>query len=101
VQYLSIRYTERLAQAGIEPSVGSTGGSYDNALVETVIGLFKTEQIHRRGVDPVRWRVNCLRDRHGTSTEGDTDIAPPGSIVDPSLKRLVKRRLSFVSSLRV
>lgn len=49
VQYLSIRYTERLAQAGIEPSVGSTGGWYDNALAETGIGLFKTEEIHRRG----------------------------------------------------
>ena len=49
VQYLSIRYTERLAEAGIEPSVGSVGDSYDNALAETVIGLFKTEVIHRRG----------------------------------------------------
>ena len=49
VQYLSIRYTERLAEAGIELSVGSTGDSYDNALAETVIGLFKTEEIHRRG----------------------------------------------------
>jgi putative transposase len=49
VQYLSIRYTERLAEAGIEPSVGSKGDSYDNALAETVIGLFKTEEIHRRG----------------------------------------------------
>ena len=48
-QYLSIRYTERLAEAGIEPSVGSVGDSYDNALAETVIGLFKTEIIHRRG----------------------------------------------------
>ena len=49
VQYLSIRYTERLAAAGIERSVGSVGDSYDNALAETVIGLFKTEVIHRRG----------------------------------------------------
>ena len=49
VQYLSIRYTERLAEAGIEPSVGSVGDSYDNALAETVIGLFKTEVIRRRG----------------------------------------------------
>jgi len=49
VQYLSIRYTERLAAAGIEPSVGSTGDSYDNALAETVIGLFKAEEIYRRG----------------------------------------------------
>lgn len=48
-QYLSIRYTERLAEAGIEPSVGSIGDSYDNALAESVIGLFKTEVIRRRG----------------------------------------------------
>ena len=49
VQYVSIRYTERLAEAGIEPSVGSVGDSYDNALAETINGLFKTELIHRRG----------------------------------------------------
>jgi transposase InsO family protein len=49
VQYLSIRYTERLAEAGIESSVGSVGDSYDNALAETVIGLYKTEVIWRRG----------------------------------------------------
>jgi putative transposase len=48
-QYVSIRYTERLAEAGIKPSVGSVGDSYDNALAETVIGLFKTEVIRRRG----------------------------------------------------
>jgi putative transposase len=48
-QYVSIKYTERLAEAGIEPSVGSIGDSYDNALAETVIGLFKAEVIHRRG----------------------------------------------------
>ncbi len=48
-QYLSIRYTERLAEAGIERSVGSTGDSYDNALAESVIGLYKTEVIRRRG----------------------------------------------------
>ena len=48
-QYLSIRYTERLVDAGIEPSVGSRGDSYDNALAESVIGLFKTEIIRRRG----------------------------------------------------
>ncbi len=49
IQYLSIRYTERLAEAGIEPSVGSVGDSYDNALAETINGLFKTEVIRRRG----------------------------------------------------
>ena len=56
VQYVSIRYTERLAEAGIEPSVGSVGDSYDNALAETINGLFKTEVINRRGP----WR--CLED---------------------------------------
>jgi transposase InsO family protein len=48
-QYLSIRYTERLAEAGIESSVGSVGDSYDNALAETIIGLYKTEIIYARG----------------------------------------------------
>jgi len=54
---LSIRYTERLIEAGIEPSVGSVGDFYDNALAETFIGLYKTEVIHPRGpwrgLDPV------------------------------------------------
>lgn len=49
VQYVSIRYTQRLAESGIEPSVGTVGDSYDNALAETVIGLYKTEVIRRRG----------------------------------------------------
>ena len=49
VQYVSIKYTERLAAAGIEPSVGSVGDSYDNALAETINGLYKAEIIHRRG----------------------------------------------------
>ena len=61
VQYLSIRYTERLAEAGIEPSVGSRGDSYDNAMAETVIGLYKTELIHMkgpwRGVDHVEFET--------------------------------------------
>jgi putative transposase len=59
VQYVSITYTERLAAAGIEPSVGSIGDSYDNALAETVIGLFKAEVIHRlgpwRSLEAVEW----------------------------------------------
>ena len=54
VQYLSIRYTERLEEAGIEPSVGSRGDSYDNALAETTIGLYKAELIERKGP----WRHN-------------------------------------------
>ena len=48
-QYVSIKYTERLAEAGVEPSVGSVGDSYDNALAETINGLYKAEVIHRRG----------------------------------------------------
>ena len=60
-QYLSIRYSERLAEAGVESSVGSVGDSYDNALAETIIGLFKTEVIRRRGpwrtLDAVEYAV--------------------------------------------
>ena len=52
-QYLSIRYTERLAEAGVASSVGSRGDSYDNALAETINGLYKTEVIHKRG----SWRT--------------------------------------------
>lgn len=59
VQFLAIRYPERPAEAGIEPSVGSWGDAYDNALAETVIGLFKTEVIRPggpcRGLDDVEY----------------------------------------------
>ena len=59
VQYVSIKYSERLADAGIEPSVGSVGDSYDNALAETVIGLLETEVIRRlgpwRSLEAVEW----------------------------------------------
>lgn len=48
-QYVSIKYTKRLGEAGIEPSVGSVGDSFDNALAETITGLYKAEVIHRRG----------------------------------------------------
>lgn len=60
-QYLSIKYTERLADAGLEPSVGTVGDSYDNALAETMIGLFKAEVIHRLGpwksAEAVEWQT--------------------------------------------
>lgn len=52
VQYASIRYTDRLLDSGIEPSVGSVGDSYDNALAESIIGLYKAEVIGRKK----RWR---------------------------------------------
>ena len=60
-QYLSIKYTERLAEAGIDPSVGSVGDSYDNAMAETIIGLFKTEVINFMGpwksVGQIEWET--------------------------------------------
>ncbi len=60
-QYLSIKYTERLVEAGIDPSVGSVGDSYDNAMAESIIGLFKTEVIKQSGpwksVDQVEWET--------------------------------------------
>ena len=56
-QYLSIRYSERLAEAGVEPSVGSKGDSYDNALAETINGLYKAELIHQRGAWKTREAV--------------------------------------------
>lgn len=66
VQYVCIRYTERLAEAGIERSVGSVGDSYDNALAETIIGLYKTELIQQQGpwrrVDSVEYPTLCWVD---------------------------------------
>lgn len=60
-QYLSIRYSERLGEAGIEPSVGSTGDSYDNAMAETINGLYKAELIHRQGpwktIESLEWET--------------------------------------------
>lgn len=61
VQYVSIKYTERLAEGGIEPSVGSDGDSYDNTLAETINGLYKAEVIHRRRswrtMEAVEWET--------------------------------------------
>ena len=60
-QYVSIRYSERLLQAGVEPSVGSTGDSYDNALAETINGLYKTEVVRKKGpwkiVEALEWET--------------------------------------------
>jgi len=61
VQYLSICYTERLGEAGAVCSVGSRGDSYDNALAETMIGLFKTELIRNRGPGRTLTRLNTQR----------------------------------------
>ena len=79
-QYVSMRYTERLADAGIALSVGSRGDAYDNALAETIIGLFKTEVIRRRGP----WRhidaAECRHARVGRATPGDMPINPAGGV---------------------
>ena len=84
-QYVIIRYTERLAEAGIEPSVGSVGDSYDNALAESIIGLYKAEVIHRRTSwprhDDVEWAtlnwVDWFNHRRLHSTAGDI---PPAEL---------------------
>ena len=84
-QYLSIRYTGRLAEAGIESSVGSVGDSYDNALAESIIGLFKTEVIWRRGpwktIDEVEYAtcewVDWYNSRRLPESIGDIPPAEP------------------------
>jgi putative transposase len=80
---VSIRYTERLAEAGIEPSVGSIGDSYDNALAETIIGLYKTEVVRRhgpwRGLEDVEFAtldwVDWFNQRRLLSSIGDVPPA--------------------------
>ena len=82
-QYLSIRYSERLAEAGAQPSVGSVGDSYDNALAETIIGLYKTEVIHLRGpwrhLDAVEYAtlewVDWFNNRHLLEPNGNVPPA--------------------------
>ena len=74
VQYVSIKYTERLKDAGVEPSVGSVGDSYDNALAETINGLYKAEVIWRRG----RGATSRRRVRHAQwSTVQQQETAEP------------------------
>ena len=81
-QGLSIRYTNRLTQAGIEPSVGSVGDSYDNALAESVIGLYKTELIRQKGpwrnLDQVNYATHEYVDwfNHRRLLEPIGDIPP-------------------------
>lgn len=78
-QYVSIRYSDRLKEAGIAPSVGSVGDAYDNALAETVNGLYKTEVIHRQGpwrnLNDVEWAtlnwVDWFNNRRLLSTIGN------------------------------
>jgi len=92
-QYLSIRYTERLAEAGADASVGTVGDSYDNALAETINGLYKTELIHKRGpwknVDAVEYAtlewVDWFNNRRLLEPIGDI---PPAEFEDVYYQQL-------------
>ena len=82
VQYLSIRYTEHLADAGVVASVGSRGDSYDNALAESFNGLYKTELIHRRGpwknVEDVEWAtLTYVEWFNNRRLHGEIGMIPP------------------------
>ena len=100
MQYLSISYTERLAEAGIVPSVGSVGDSYDNALAETVIGLFKAEVIHRlgpwRSLEAVEFAtlewVDWFNNRRLLEPIGNVPPPRPKTATTPSWKPAMSRR---------
>jgi transposase InsO family protein len=84
-QYVSIRYTERLGEAGIEPSVGSKGDSYANALAETINGLYKAELIHRRAPGRPRRRWSS---RRSNGCPGSTTIACSNPSATSRLQKL-------------
>jgi len=86
-QYLSIRYTERLADAGAVASVGSRGDSYDNALAESTIGLYKTELVHRRGpwsaIEDLEWATLTYIDWfNNRRLHGEIGMVPPAELED-------------------
>ena len=91
-QYVSIAYTERLAEIGARPSIGSIGDSYDNALAETMNGLYKTEPIRRRGP----WRTpNTSNSRHSLGSRGSATVASTASSATshpPSSNPVARRR---------
>ena len=96
MQYVSIRYTERLAEMGIERSVGSVGDSYDNALAETINGLYKTELIRQQGpwksLEAVEWAtlawVDWFNNRRLLSSIGDMPPAEAEDACYASLEEL-------------
>ncbi|BAI74738.1 transposase (plasmid) [Azospirillum sp. B510] len=88
-QYLAIRYTERLTEAGVEPSVGSIGDSYDNALAETINGLYKTEVIRRRG-PCAPWRLSSSLPWNGsTGSTTDASSNPSATFLPPRPKHAI------------
>ena len=87
-QYLSIKYTERLAEAGIDTSVGSVGDSYDNALAQSVIGLFKTEVIKLldpwKSVGQVEWEtLKCVDWSNNTRLHSAIGYVTPNKAEEP------------------
>jgi transposase InsO family protein len=92
-QYVSIRYTERLAEAGVEPSVGSRGDSFDNALAETINGLYKTELVRRRGPWKTREALetqaaDCPRNRINFMFHSDRGVEYLAGVYRQSLARM-------------
>jgi putative transposase len=92
-QYLSIKYTERLAEAGIDPSVGSVGDSYDNAMAETIIGLFKTEVINFIGpwksVGQIEWETMAWVSWYNSERlHSAIGYVPPGTAIKTSCRAL-------------
>ncbi len=92
-QHASIRYSERLAEAGIKPSVGSRGDSYDNALAETINGLHKTELIHRRAPWKTRESVELARLEWVAWYNHHRLMEPLGSIPPAEVEANYYRRL--------
>jgi putative transposase len=86
-QYLSIRYTERLALAGIEPSVGDVGDSYDNALAKTINGLYKAKVIHRLGPGKPWPRSNGKRSNGSTGLTTAACLSPSDTSRQQKQKR--------------
>ena len=93
-QYVSIRYTERLAEAGIEPSVGSRGDSYDNALAETINGLYKAEVIHRRAPWKTKASVELATLEWVSWFNHHRLLAPIGYIPPAEAEKLYYRKIA-------
>ena len=88
---MSIRYSERLAESGIKPSVGSKGDSYDNALAETINGLYKAELNHRRGPGRPRNHWNWPRSNGCPGLTITGYLSPSDTFHLPKLKKITIR----------
>ena len=108
-QYLSIRYSEKMIDAGVKPSVGTTGDSYDNALAETIIGLYKTEVIHHRGpwrnIDTVEYAtlewVDWFNNRRLLEPIGNMPPAIYAKLSHPAMQELMSESPSSTRRLPI